>query len=297
MADISTPPISDHYRSWPGSGLLLSLLTQRSGRWGLAILILHVGVALLSPYFAPYDFAQQNVDAIMQPPSADHWLGTDKLGRDVFSRTLMGGREAMLISTLACALAMAWGGLLGTFVALVGGRIDEWSMRLVDVFLSLPWILIAMIFITAMGNNTTVLILVLGITYGFSVVRVARSAALDFVARDFILAAQARGQGKFDIVWTELMPNVRDSLAVETAMQWSWMILGFSSLSFLGMGVAPPNPDWGLMISDARGTMAAAPWSIIAPMAALSSLVIGINLVADAVAKSLGVDRVAGRHA
>ena len=154
-----------------------------------------------------------------------------------------------------------------------------------------------MIFITAMGNNTTVLVLVLGITYGFSVVRVARSAALDFVARDFILAAQARGQGKFDIVWTELMPNVRDSLAVETAMQWSWMILGFSSLSFLGMGVAPPNPDWGLMISDARGTMAAAPWSIVAPMVALSSLVIGINLVADAVAKSLGVDRVTGKHA
>jgi peptide/nickel transport system permease protein len=275
--------------------LLTAILAQRSGRWGVVIVVFHLGIALISPYLAPHDFAQQQVTAIMQPPSPEHWFGTDKLGRDVFSRTLLGGREAILISSLACAIAMLWGGLLGTFLALAGGRIDEWCMRLVDALLALPWILVVMIFIAAMGNDAGVLILVLGVTYGFSVVRVARSAALDFVAKDFILAAQARGQTRLDIVWNELMPNVRDSLAVETAMQWSWMLLGFCSLSFLGMGVSPPTPDWGLMISDARGTMAAAPWSIIAPMIALSSLVIGVNLIADAVSKALGVDRTLGR--
>ncbi|MEX2202096.1 MAG: ABC transporter permease subunit, partial [Dongiaceae bacterium] len=107
-----------------------------------------------------------------------------------------------------------------------------------------------------------------------------------------VLAAQARGERKRTIVVKELLPNVRDSLAVEAAMQWSWMILGFSSLSFLGFGAAPPAPDWGLMISDSRGLMAVAPWTVLWPMFALSSLVVGANLSADALAKALGVDRV-----
>ena len=277
--------------------LLDAILAQRSGRWGLLLVLFHLALALLSPWLVPYDFAAQDADHILRPPSWDFWLGTDKLGRDVFTRTLLGGREAIMISSLACALAMLWGGFLGIFLALVGGRLDEWGMRLVDALLALPWILVAMIFITTLGNGAAVLIVVLGVTYGFSVVRIARSAALDFIAKDFIRAAQARGQGRLDIVWSELLPNVRDSLAVESAMQWSWMLLGFSSLSFLGMGVSPPTPDWGLMISDARGTMAAAPWSILPPMVALSSLVIGINLTADAVSKALGVDRTAGRAA
>jgi peptide/nickel transport system permease protein len=204
---------------------------------------------------------------------------------------VLGGRQAIVISTVATALAMAWGGLLGIFLALVGGRLDEIVMRGVDAMLSLPWVLTVMIFVTALGTGTAVLIPVLGFSYGLAVVRIARSAALDFVARDFVLSAQARGERKRTIVLRELLPNVRDSLAVEAAMQWSWMILGFSSLSFLGFGAAPPAPDWGLMISDSRGLMAVAPWTVIWPMVALSTLVIGINLAADAFAKVLGVDR------
>ena len=272
--------------------MLRAVLSRPSGAIGVGIVAFHLLVALLGPLFVPFDPAQQNVDATMAAPSWEHWFGTDRLGRDIFTRTVLGGREAIVISTLATVLAMACGGLLGIFLALVGGRLDEIAMRVVDAMLSLPWVLTVMIFVTALGTSTAVLIPILSFSYGLAVVRIARSAALDFVARDFILSAQARGERKRTIVLRELLPNVRDSLAVEGAMQWSWIILGFSSLSFLGLGVAPPTPDWGLMISDSRGLMAIAPWTVLWPMAALSSLVIGTNLAADASAKVLGVDRV-----
>lgn len=272
--------------------ILRAVLSRPSGAIGVGIVAFHLLMALTGPLFVPYDPVQQNVDATLAAPSLEHWFGTDRLGRDVFTRTVLGGREAIVISTLSTALALAWGGLLGILLALVGGWLDEVVMRAVDALLSMPWVLTVMIFVTALGTSSAVLIPVLGFSYGLAVVRVARSAALDFVARDFILAAQARGERKRTIVLRELLPNVRDSLAVEGAMQWSWIILGFSSLSFLGFGVAPPTPDWGLMISDARSLMAVAPWTVLWPMLALSSLVIGTNLAADAAAKVLGIDRV-----
>jgi peptide/nickel transport system permease protein len=135
------------------------------------------------------------------------------------------------------------------------------------------------------------LIPILGFSYGLSVIYIARAAALDFVARDFVLAAQARGHARTTILIREILPNVRDSLAVQGAMQWSWLLLGIASLSFLGLGVAPPTPDWGLMIADGRGVMQTAPWAVLWPMAMLSSLIVGVNLAADAFAKALGVDR------
>jgi len=274
------------------AGVLRDLVSKPSGAIGLGIVLFHVVVAIIGPAIVPYDFAQQDVDAILQPPSSAHWFGTDRLGRDVFTRTILGGREAMFISTAATIVAMIWGAILGIVVALVGGRLDELVMRCVDALMSIPWILIVMLFVAALGTGTTALIPVLGFSYGLSVVYLARSAALDFVTRDFVLAAKARGERRSTIVVKELLPNVRDSLAVQGAMQWSWIILGVSSLSFLGMGVTPPTPDWGLMIADARGVMAAAPWTAIWPMLALSSLIIGINLAVDALAKVLGVDRV-----
>jgi len=181
--------------------------------------------------------------------------------------------------------------VLGILVALVGGWFDNIVMRCADALMSMPWILFVMIFVTALGTGTAALIPILGVSYGLSVVYLARSAALEFVTRDFILAAQARGESRRTIIFRELLPNVRDSLAVQAAMQWSWMILGVSSLSYLGMGVPPPNPDWGLMVADARGIMAAAPWTALFPILALSSLIIGANLAVDAAAKALGIDR------
>lgn len=270
---------------------LAAVLRQPSGAAGIAIVAVQLLIALGAPLIVPHDPAAQDAAAILQPPSLTHLFGTDRLGRDVFSRTLLGGREAMLISTLSTLFAMAWGAVLGIIVALTGGRLDAAVMRVVDAMVAVPWILLVMLFVAALGSSTAALIPLLGFSYGLAVVYLARSAALDFVTRDFVLAAEVRGESRWTIALKEILPNIRDSLAVQGAMQWSWIFLAVSSLSFLGMGVAPPTPDWGQMISDARGIMRSAPWTVIWPMVFLSSLIIGVNLAVDAWAKALGVGR------
>ena len=190
-----------------------------------------------------------------------------------------------------CIRDRFWGGLLGIFCGLVGGKIDDVVMRIVDAFLSIPWILAMLLIVSLLGTSIEVLIPALGFFYGKGIVRVARAATHDVIAKDFIVSARARGHSNMSIIWNEILPNVRDAILVEGAMRWSWMLLGFSSLSFLGFGVSPPTPDWGLMISNARGLMSFAYWAVIAPIVGLSTLIIGINLTADAFAKALGIDR------
>lgn len=283
-----------HQTSQAGSraaGIFKDLVSRPSGAIGLSLVIFHVALALISPFIIPFDYKLQNSALMLSQPDAVHWLGSDHLGRDVFSRTLMGGREALLVTGVATPLAVIWGGFVGILFGLVGGRLDEVLMRIVDAFLSLPWILKMLVLIVTFGTGIEVLIPTLAFFYGIPVIRIARAATHDVIARDFVWAAKARGHGRVSIIWRELLPNVLDTLMVEGAMRWSWMLLAFSSLSFLGFGVSPPTPDWGLMISDARGFMSFAPWGVIGPVIALSSLIIGINLTADALAKALGIDR------
>ena len=271
--------------------VLRAVLSQPSGAIGVTLVVGHIALALLSPFILPHDPIAQSADLILQGPSLTSPFGTDRLGRDILSRVMLGGREAMLIATLATLIAMIWGTAVGLFLALIGGRMDAYAMRIVDALSSIPGILIVMIFVAALGVGAMALIPILSFSYGLSVIYIARAAALDFVARDFVLAAQARGHARTTILIREILPNVRDSLAVQGAMQWSWLLLGIASLSFLGLGVAPPTPDWGLMIADGRGVMQTAPWAVLWPMAMLSSLIVGVNLAADAFAKALGVDR------
>lgn len=274
-----------------GALVLRHVLSQPSGVIGVTLVVAHVALALLSPFILPHDPLAQTADLILQAPSHLHPCGTDRLGRDILSRIMLGGREAMLIATLATLVAMIWGTTVGLSLALIGGRTDTYVMRIIDALSSIPGVLIVMIFVAALGVGAMALIPILGYSYGLSVVYIARAAALDFVARDFVLAAQARGHARATILIREILPNVRDALAVQGAMQWSWLLLGIASLSFLGLGIAPPAPDWGLMIADARGVMQTAPWAVLWPMAMLSSLIVGVNLAADAFAKALGLDR------
>ena len=273
------------------SEVLLTMASKPSGFIGLSILVFHILLAFLSPYLAPYDFKAIDPSLMLQEPSSEYWFGTDSLGRDVFTRTIMGGRTALTITFFGSLIALLWGGLLGIFCGLVGGKIDDVVMRVVDAFLSIPWILAMLLIVSLLGTSTQVLIPALGFFYGKGIVRVARAATHDVIAKDFIVSARARGHSNLSIIWNEIIPNVRDAILVEGAMRWSWMLLGFSSLSFLGFGVSPPTPDWGLMISNARGLMSFAYWAVIAPIVGLSSLIIGINLTADSFAKALGIDR------
>jgi peptide/nickel transport system permease protein len=270
---------------------LRAMASRPSGAIGLAIVLIHLFIAVCSPWLVPFDYKAISSLLILSPPDAVHWWGTDHLGRDVFTRTLLGGREAILVTLIATPLAVAWGGFVGIYLGLVGGKLDDVLMRLVDAFLALPWILKMLLMIATFGTGLEVLIPTLAFFYGIPVIRIARAAAHNVVARDFVLAARARGHGRLSTIGRELLPNVLDALLVEGAMRWSWMLLAFSSLSFLGFGVSPPTPDWGLMVADSRTFLAIAPWSGLYPIAALSSLIIGINLTADALAKTLGVDR------
>ncbi len=203
----------------------------------------------------------------------------------------MGGREAITVTLLGTLLAVVWGGMAGMTLAFIGGKTDEWLMRIVDALLAIPWLLFLLLIIALLGQQGWTLILTLGFFYGVAVIRVVRGATLEYVPRDFIIAAKIRGESRLTIVVKELLPNVLDALLVEAAMRWAWMLLAFSSLSFLGFGVVPPTPDWGLMIADTRGLISIAPWTVMFPAFALSTLIISINLTADAFAKAIGLDR------
>ena len=265
-----------------------------AGMLGLTLIILHLIIAVSSPYWIPKDPLKMDAEIRSQAPSAEHLMGTDKLGRDVFSRSMLGGRVTIVVTLIAIAIAIIWGGLLGIVLGLLNGRSDEIIMRFVDALLSIPWLLILLLIISVMGTKMWVQTLTFGFTYGILSVRVARAATLDFVTSEFVLAARARGERKRTIVMRELLPNVRDVLLVDGAMNWSWMLLAFTSLSFLGFGVTPPTPDWGFMIAKNREILATQPWAVFGPVLMLSTLIIGINLFADAFAKALGLDRSQG---
>jgi len=271
--------------------VIKTMASKPSGLIGLSILLFHVILAITSPLYVPYDYKAIDPTLMLQAPSSEYWFGTDSLGRDVFTRTILGGRTALTVTFFGSLIALVWGGALGIFCGLVGGKIDDVVMRIIDAFLSIPWILAMLLIVSLLGTTTLVLIPALGFFYGKGIVRVARAATHDVIAKDFIVSARARGHSNLSIIWNEILPNVRDAIMVEGAMRWSWMLLGFSSLSFLGFGVSPPTPDWGLMISNARGLMSFAYWAVLAPIFGLSSLIIGINLTADAFAKALGIDR------
>ena len=271
--------------------VIKTMASKPSGLIGLSILLFHVILAITSPLYVPYDYKAIDPTLMLQAPSSEYWFGTDSLGRDVFTRTILGGRTALTVTFFGSLIALFWGGTLGIFCGLVGGKIDDVVMRIIDAFLSIPWILAMLLIVSLLGTTTLVLIPALGFFYGKGIVRVARAATHDVIAKDFIVSARARGHSNLSIIWNEILPNVRDAIMVEGAMRWSWMLLGFSSLSFLGFGVSPPTPDWGLMISNARGLMSFAYWAVLAPIFGLSSLIIGINLTADAFAKALGIDR------
>ena len=277
--------------------ILFGMTRTLSGKIGLTLLVFHFLLALSAPVLVPHDplYVPDSSEGLkLAAPSSDYLFGNDRIGRDVFSRTMMGGRIALLVTIIGTAIAISWSSLAGMLLGLVGGRLDEVVMRVVDAVQAVPFLLFLLLIIAIVGSEIWILILTLGFFFGISPLRIFRNATLDFVARDFLVAARARGESRLTVLRRELLPNILDIVLVEGAMRWSWMLLAFSSLSFLGFGVAPPTPDWGLMISDSRGVLSIAPWWTFAPLLALSSLIIAINLTADALAKATGLDRAQG---
>lgn len=256
---------------------------------GLALIAVHLVLAIASPWITPYD-PMALVGGRAEPPSAEFWLGTDILGRDYLSRLLFGGRMALLVTFTGVLAAVLLGSVLGVATAYVGGTFDDVMMRLVDVKLALPGILFVALFVTGFGESVLVLVTLIGLIYAPGVVRIVRAQALTQIGLSYVKAAQLRGEGTLSIIWREVFPNTLDVVYVEFAIRMSHAVLLLSALSFLGLGISPPTPDWGLMVSEGVGQISFAPWLVLCPAVFISTLVIGLNFGAEGLANALGLD-------
>lgn len=260
-------------------------------RVGLVLVGLTVVVAVLAPWLAPYDPVATDAENALTGASLSHWLGTDQYGRDVLSRTLEGGRYALLVALLATTVAVTLGTLIGTLAAYYGRWVDGGITRILDAILAVPSVLALLLVISVFGNGTWVMVLAVSVVYAPAVARVVRGATRPVMATGYVTAARARGERALPIIGREILPNILDTVLVEFAMRASWVVLLVSTLSFLGFGVNPPAPDWGLMIQENRTALTVAPTGTVAPIVALAALVVGLNLAADGLGKYFGVDR------
>ena len=239
-------------------------------------------VAILSPYIVPYRPTQQNILDRFQGPSLKHLLGTDQYGRDLFSRVLVGGRTSLAIGIGATILGLLLGVPLGLFTGYWGGKTDEVVMRLMDSLMSFPSLLLALLVLITLGSSSINVILSIAIVYMPRIARVVRSSTLSIKNEEFVLAARAAGESHLYIMFGEILPNALAPIAIEGSIRIGFAILVGASLSFLGMGVQPPTPDWGLMIKQAKSYMFLSPWSIISPGIALGATIMVFNLFGDA---------------
>lgn len=239
--------------------------------------------ALFAPWVAPYEPTHQDASSFMTPPDAAHWLGTDSFGQDLLSRCIYGARYALMIGFLSVLIGAA-GGLVIGLIAGLAGRYAEWAlMRFVDAILALPSLIMAIAFIAILGQGVDKVILAVGIAMIGPFARTVRADVLQVRAQIFVEAAALMGIGSPRIVWRHILPNVIFPLAVQATVRISEAILVSSGLSFLGIGVTPPTPDWGLMISEGRAFVSFAPWIAGVPGAALALLLIALTILGDGV--------------
>ena len=277
---------------------VFALITKtNTGRIGGIIVAVHVFLALFGPYVVPYDpiyFDTEALDARFSAPSTEHLFGTDKFGRDVFSRVLAGAQSIVWIAVGGTALGIFLGLLVGMTSAYLGGRWDLWIMRGVDVWLAFPGLLLLLLILdlsrkTLQVDESLVIIITLGIGMMPINSRVIRSAALAIKPLEFVQNARLRGESFLYIIFREILPNILPVVVVEGTLRVGFALLAVSGLGFLGLGVQPPTPDWGQMISEARNNMRGAPWAALAPAFALSSLVVGVNLLTDGIRQALNL--------
>jgi peptide/nickel transport system permease protein len=267
---------------------LRALLLSGTFASGAVIVLAWVVCALFGAHLTPHDpFATDPLNSLL-PPSASHWFGTDQLGRDVFARVIAGSRDILTIAPLATLL----GALLGTAIGLVtgyfGGWVDHLSGRVLDAVLALPLVIVALLALTALGASNLTIIVVIGLTFAPITARTVRAAVLTERHLDYVAAAQLRGERAPHIMFVEILPNVLAPIVVEATVRLGYAIFTVATLSFLGFGIQPPSPDWGLMLADSYTLMAGgAWWTVVFGALAIASLVVAVNLIADGVQGAL----------
>lgn len=293
LETIGSTAISLVFKCW---GLLRLILRTNSGRIALPIVLMHIALVLAGDWLAPYsytEFQYKETGELQQllPPSTQFWFGTDQFGRDILSRVMAGATSLVVVSTLGAVLGIAVGTAIGMASAYKGGQTDNLIMRILDGLMSFPSLLLALLVITSLGPSSTNIIATVTIVTMPRVARVLRSVTLSLKELDFVQSARLRGESMFYIVFRELLPNTLPVLGVELSVRLSYSILIVSSLGFLGMGVQPPSPDWGLMISQNAKFLSFAPWIALAPAGAVASLIVSVNLLTDGIKQASGLPR------
>jgi peptide/nickel transport system permease protein len=248
---------------------------------GLIIVVFWVLVAIFAPLIAPHDPYAQDTAAINQGPSAMYPLGTDNLGRDILSRLIYGSRTILLLAPVSVMAAVLVGSSLGLLGGYFGGMVDEVVMRILDAIMAFPTILLYLIIISAIGPSALNVVIAITFVGAPGVARLVRSLTLDIRTRDYIRAAETRGENPFYIMFLEILPNARGPIIIDSMLRVGYAIFAIGTLGFLGLGLPPPTPDWGGMIAEARKYIWNVPLNLLWPALAISSLVVGLNLFAD----------------
>lgn len=264
------------YQGW------LMFASHPLGLAGLGVILLLIATAILAPWLTPYDPTAQDMIGRLQPPSATHWFGTDEFGRDVFARVVYGTRTTLYIIMLVTVIVAPIGLLIGACAGYLGGWVDEVLMRVTDIFLSFPSLVLALGFAAALGPGITNAIIAIALTAWPPMARLARAEALSLKRSDFIAAVRLQGASKTRIITRHILPMCLPSVIVRLTLNMAGIILTAAGLGFLGLGAQPPLPEWGAMVSTGREYMIDCPWVITAPGIAIAVVSLAFNLAGDA---------------
>ena len=266
----------------PAPRLVRRALRGTGARAGLALVVLLLLVAVLAPVLAPYDPYDQDLSAALTPPGAEHWLGADQYGRDMLSRVLHGTRSALFAILVADGLALLLGGAMGLLAGFAGGVVDAVVMRLTDVLLAFPYLLLALVIVAALGPSLVNSLIAIGIVYAPQYARVMRGQVLAVRGLDFVQAATSTGANPVRVALRHVLPNCTGPVLVLATLQAGSVVVETAGLSFLGLGAQPPSPDWGALLADGHGYFLSAWWIATFPGAAILTVVLGFNLLGDA---------------
>lgn len=266
---------------------LSEIRSNRSANIGFTILAIIVLLSVFAPFFVPHDATSQNTDNRFASPSVEHPMGTDHLGRDIFSRVLLGGRVSLFLGVAATGLGLALGIPFALLSAYSGGRVDEFIMRSVDIAISIPGLLLALLILALLDSNIWTAILAIGVSFAPRIARVVRGSALSVKNEEFIAASKVRGESHTYIIFRDIFPNTLPPIIVEASIRIGYAILFGTSLSFLGLGTQPPTPDWGFEIAVARDHIWSSPWPLIWPSLMLILTIMAFNMLGDGLSEIL----------
>jgi oligopeptide transport system permease protein len=267
----------------------LRLRKNRAAVTGGAILLVMVVLAILTPWIAPYGYEAQNLDLGATPPSASHWLGTDIFGRDLLTQILYGGRISLAVGFIATAVALVIGVTWGAIAGYVGGRVDSVMMRFVDILYALPFMIFIILLMVVFGRNILLLFLAIGAVEWLTMARIMRTQVQSLRQQEFVEAAVSLGLSPFAIIFKHIIPNALGPIIVYTTLTIPSVMLLEAFLSFLGLGIQPPQTSWGLLISYGAETMEEYPWLLIFPGMALTVTLFSLNFLGDGLRDALDV--------